>query len=88
MIKESQKLLFKMDNILDMIAKCNGRIKQTEKDLINFEHPYSYVRLAYKSIDLLLAELKKNEAIKYRLQCYYLTNLTKLGTIFLHKFKN
>lgn len=88
MIKESQKLLFKMDNILDMIAKCNGRIKQTEKDLINFEHPYSYVRLAYKSIDLLLAELKKNEDIKYRLQCYYLTNLTELGTIFLHKFKN
>ena len=88
MIKESQLLLFKMDAILDMIAKCNGRIKQTEKDLISFEHPYSYVRLAYKSIDLLIAELKKNKAIKFRLEGYYLTNLNKLGTIFLHKFKN
>lgn len=88
MIKESQKLLFKMDAILDMIAKCNGRIKQTERDLISFEHPYSYVRLAYKSIDLLLAELKKNEAIKARLQLTYLNTYNKLGTIFLHKFKN
>lgn len=88
MIKESQLLLFKMDALLDMIAKCNGRIKQTEKDLISFEDPYSYVRLAYKSIDLLIAELKKHESIKLRLESYYLTNLTKLGTIFLHKFKN
>ena len=88
MIKESQLLLFKMDAILDMIAKCNSRIKQTERDLISFEHPYSYVRLAYKSIDLLLAELKKHEAIKARLEITYLNNLTKLGTIFLYKFKN
>ena len=88
MIKESQELLFKMDALLDMIAKCNGRIKQTEMNLISFEHPDSYLRLVYKSIDLLIAELKKNEAIKARLEITYLNNLTKLGTIFLHKFKN
>ena len=49
-----------LDNILDMISKVNNRIWETEREIVEFELPYSYVRLRYIAIDALLKQLNKH----------------------------
>jgi predicted DNA-binding ArsR family transcriptional regulator len=84
MTTKSRELLIKLDDIIEMLIKCDQRIKSSNDYLKDYfsEDKGSFTKVIYSNPNKLFANLKKYKAIKLRLQKYYANNLQKLVFVF------